>query len=197
MENNFEDIKKDWDSGKKDFVANSKETEEKMILIKKKRKENSMFYYGTVIILLITLVVISLFFYYVAPVKNILSRIGVLLMIGSLLIRIAIELASARKLKKINTEDSALKSIETLISFHSFRKLIHSPISIIIISAYTLGFYLITPEFSLYISFWILVLIDLSYVVVAIVLFMNISKGIKKEMKTLSDMIQLREDLVE
>jgi len=165
--------------------------------IKEKEKENYFFYYGTITILLATLIVISLFFYYVAPVKETLSRIGVGLMISGLTFRIFIEVISIYKAQQINNIDNTLKTIENIIIFHQFRKTIHKVIAPIIIVLYTIGFYIITPEFSLYIEFWNLVLIDISYVIIGIILFIIIRKGVKKEMQKLNDIIKLKEDITE
>jgi hypothetical protein len=165
--------------------------------IEKKEKENYFFYYGTITILLATLIVISLFFYYIAPVKETLSRIGVGLMISGLLFRILIEIISIYKAKQINNIDNTLKTTENTINFHQFRKTIHQVVAPIIIVLYTIGFYMITPEFSLYIEYWILVLIDISYVIIGIILFIVIRKGVKKEMQKLNDIIKLKADLTD
>ena len=56
---------------------------------------------------------------------------------------------------------------------------------------------MITPEFGLYIEFWNLVFIDISYIIIGIILFTIIRKGVKKEMKKLKDIIKLKDDIIE
>ncbi len=197
MNNEFNELQNKWESNKKEIELSNDSFDILYSKIKKKEKENYFFYYGTITILLATLIAISLFFYYVAPVKETLSRIGVGLMISGLLFRIFIEVISISKAKQINNLDNTLKTTENTINFHKFRKIIHKVIAPIIIVLYTIGFYMITPEFSLYIEFWNLVLIDISYVIIGIILFIVIRKGVKKEMQKLNDIIKLKDDITE
>ena len=197
MDSEFNILQNKWKSNKKEIELSNDSLDVLYSKIKGKEKENYFFYYGTIIILLVTLIAISLFFYYVAPVKETLSRIGVGLMISGLFFRILIEIISIYKAKQINNIDNTLKTIENTINFHQFRKTIHKVIAPIIIVLYTIGFYVITPEFSLYIKFWNLVLIDISYVIIGIILFIVIRKGVKKEMHQLDDIIGLRNDIIE
>ncbi len=197
MNNEFNELQNKWENNKKEIELSTDNFDILCSKIKKKEKENYFFYYGTITILLVTFIVISLFFYYVAPVKETLSRIGVGLMISGLLFRILIEIISIYKAKQINNIDNTLKTTENTINFHQFRKTIHKVIAPIIIVLYTIGFYIITPEFSLYIEFWNLVLIDISYVIIGIILFIVIRKGVKKEMQKLNDIIKLKDDITE
>jgi hypothetical protein len=197
MNNIFNELQNNWESNKKEIELSNDSLDVLYSRIKEKEKENYFFYYGTITILSITLIVISLFFYFVAPVKEILSRIGVGLMISGLLFRILIEIISIYKAKQINTIHSTLTTTENTISFHQFRKTIHKVVAPIIIILYTIGFYIITPEFSLYIKFWNLVLIDISYVIIGIILFIVIGRGVKKEMQKLTDIMELKNDISE
>ena len=56
---------------------------------------------------------------------------------------------------------------------------------------------MITPEFSLYIDLPYLILIDVSYLIIGIILFIIIRKGIKKEVRKVEEIIQLKKDLLE
>lgn len=195
MDSEFNKLQSKWESNKNEIELSDDSLGILYSKIKKNEKENYFFYYGTITILLVTLIVISLFFYYVAPVKETISRIGVGLMILGLTFRILIEIISIYKAKQINNIDNTLKTTENTINFHQFRKIIHKVIAPIIIILYTIGFYMITPEFSLYIEFWNLVLIDISYVIIGIILFVVIRKGVKKEMQKLDDIIKLKDDI--
>jgi hypothetical protein len=197
MNKELNELRNNWESIKREIKLSNDSLDILYSKIKEKEKENYFFYYGTISILSITLIVISLFFNYVAPVRENLSKIGVGLMVSGLLFRILIEIISIYKSKRINKLDSTLKITENTINFHEFRKVIHKLIAPIIIILYTVGFYMITPEFSIYIKFWHLVLIDISYVVIGVILFIVIRKGVKKEMQKLNEIIKLKEELTE
>lgn len=197
MNKEFINLQNTWDSSKQNIELATPNLDNLYKRIKKKEKENYFFYYGTISILLITLVVISLFFNYVAPVNEILSKVGVGLMIFGLVFRIFIELISIYKAKQINNLDTTLKTTENSIIFHRFRKTIHQVVTPIIIGLYTIGFFMITPEFSVHMELWNIVLIDISYVVIGIILFMVIRKGVKKEMKKLTDIINLKNEIID
>ncbi|WP_196891243.1 hypothetical protein [Aureivirga marina] len=197
MISEFEKIQNNWNQNKEEIefpVLNFDALKEK---IKKKEKENFLFYYSTIMILFITLVVISSFFYFVAPVKEIISRIGVGLMLGGLLFRIVIEIISIYKAKRINTIESTLQAAENSLSFYKFRQLIHRVIAPIVVFLYTIGFFMISPEFSKYLGFWNVVFIDVFYVVIGIILFFVIRKGIQKEVQKLKDILKLKQEIVE
>lgn len=197
MSSDFKDLQSKWERSKKNLDLSTTSVDDLYAKIKTKEKENYFFYYGTITILLVTLLVISLFFYYVAPVQKILSRIGVGLMISGLVFRIFIEIISIIKAKRINNLDNTLKATENSIIFYQFRKIIHKFIAPTIISLYTIGFYMITPEFSLYMKFWNVVFIDISYIIIGIILFIFIRKGVKKEMQKLSDIVELKKEITQ
>ncbi len=193
---NFEDLQRKWLQGKEDIGNTPKVINEVLSLVKAKKKSIVRFQYGNIMVLLITLLGISAFFYYTAPVKEVLSRIGVGLMIGGLLLRIAIELMSIVKSKKMVVIESVLKATERAITYYNFRKRIHGPITITIITLYTIGFFMITPEFSLYFTTWQMVLIDASYIVAAAIFIPIIHRSIKQEVHTLLEIIELRKKIV-
>lgn len=195
MNNDFKNLQSHWESSKKDIELFPTNLDAIYDKIRKKEKENYFFYYGTIMILLVTLIIVSLFFYYIAPVKETLSRVGVGLMILGLVFRIYIELISIQKAKQINLMESTLKTAENSIVFHRFRKTIHEVIAPIIIGLYTIGFFMISPEFSLYMDFRNVVLIYVSYVIIGIILFIVIRKGVVKEMKTLDVIVILKNEI--
>ncbi|WP_109852297.1 hypothetical protein [Aquimarina sp. AU58] len=197
MSNEFDELQRKWQKGKKDIESNSGVQEETLSSITSKKKSNIRFHYGNIIILSITLIGISAFFYYVAPVKEILSRIGVALMIGGLLLRILIECISVLKSEKIDVIDDVLKTTNNTIAFYKFRKRIHGPVTITIIALYTIGFYMITPEFSLYFTTWQMVMIDASYVIGAIIFIKFVRNSIQKEIRTLLEIIELKNKIIE
>lgn len=196
MSEKFDNLRSKWENNKKSISFPNESITFLYSKINKKKRENYLFYYSTITILLITLFIISLFFYYVAPVKEIISKMGVGLMISGLVFRIFIEIISIYKAKQINFFDNTLKTTKKIISFHQFRKITHKTIAPILIGLYTIGFYMITPEFSLYISFWLLVLFDVSYLMIGIILFIVIRKNAKKEIQKLTDIVELKNDII-
>ncbi len=195
MNDIIDSLQQKWEDDKKSNIPNSDEMNEVVKKIASKKRENLFFHYGNILILSLVLIGISLFFWFVAPVEETLSRIGAGLMIVGLIVRIVIEAFSIGKSKKIDVEVSSLEHTERAIEFHRFRKFVHSWVTIIIVGLYTLGFYLISPEFSKYISFWFMILIDVSYVFIAIILIIIIRKAIIKEMKTLDEIIELKKEI--
>ncbi|CAM1343117.1 hypothetical protein [Tenacibaculum amylolyticum] len=195
MNNEFSSLQQQWKNNQQHIAFSASSLNDLHKKIQQKERENYFFYYGTISTLSITLIVISLFFYYVAPVQESLSRIGAGLMITGLIFRIIIEIFSIYKAKRVNKSDSTLTATENLLIFHKFRKTIHQIVAPIVVILYTIGFYLITPEFSKHMPFWRIVLIDVSYVVIGIILFIVIRKGIKKEMVKLQEIIDLKDQI--
>lgn len=197
MEHDFKDLQSQWQSHKENIESPKQNMDEFYKKIKEKEKANYFFYYGTLLILTMTLIGISLFFYFVAPVKELLSRIGVALMIVGLLFRIIIEINSIQKAKRMNALNNTLIATENTIKFHQFRTIIHNKVAPIIIILYTIGFYMITPEFSHYIDYWLLVWFNVSYVIIGVILFFIIRKGVRKEMIKINEIMKLRQEISE
>ncbi|WP_299184461.1 hypothetical protein [uncultured Aquimarina sp.] len=192
MNNEFEALQSQWKENKNSIKRNSPDSDEMFSVIKKKKSWSTRFHYGNIVVLSLVLIGIASFFYFVAPVQELLSRIGVGCMIGGLFLRILIEIISVSKAKKIKMTDNALQTTNDTIAFYNFRKKIHGPITIGIIVLYTVGFYVITPEFSLYFKTWQMILIDVSYIVGAIIPYLTVRKNIKKEIRILLEIIELK-----
>jgi hypothetical protein len=73
--------------------------------------------------------------------------------------------------------------------------MIHGPVTISILLLYTIGFYMLTPEFSRYFSLPVMILIDVSYIAGAAIVGIAIRHGIAKEMTILNAIKQQRLDL--
>ena len=192
----FSALKNAWNNSKKNIKSSPESLQAIYDQIDKNKKQNFMFYYGTIAILSITLIGISCFFYFVAPVQDILSRIGVGLMIGGLLLRIILEILTATRSKKVHVQDNSLDAINNAIAFHEFRKRVHFVVAPFIIALYTIGFYMITPEFLVYLSTTSVIFFDGLYLILAVFLFTQIRKGVLKEMETLDETLSLKQELV-
>jgi hypothetical protein len=195
MDNEFKNLQQKWQNQKENLEENSPGFEKIISTIESKRKIGLSFHYGNIIILLVTLIGLFLFFYNVAPVQELLSRIGVGFMMIGILLRIVIEVFSSIKSKRINKLDTALKTTELTIDFYEFRKKIHGAITHIIFVLYLVGFYMISPEFSNYFSLWQMILMDVSCFVIIAFIYIQIRKGIKKEMNTLLEIIELKKEI--
>ncbi len=196
MSKGFEELQNEWQKDKENIERTPGIMNNILSSIKRKKNVTIRFQYGNIVVLLITMLGISAFFYYVAPVKEILSRIGAGLMIGGLLIRIAIELTSVLKSKKVILVDSVLKTTEDTIAYYTYRKKIHGPVTIIILALYTIGFFMITPEFNLYFTTWQMIFIDVSYIIAACIFIPIIRKSIKRELQILFEIIEMKEKMM-
>ena len=196
MDNEFKNLQQKWQKQKKELGDSSLNFEQILSKIESNRKKGLSFHYGNIITLLITLIGLFLFFYFVAPVEELLSRIGVGFMMIGILIRIVIEIFSSIKSKKINKLDTALKTTELTIDFYKFRKKVHGAIMHVIFVLYLVGFYMISPEFSNYFSLWQMILMDVSCFIIIAVIYIQIRKGIKNEMHMLLEIIELKNEII-
>ena len=197
MDNEFKNLQQKWQKQKKELGDSSLSFEHIVSTIERKSKKGLSFHYGNIIILSITLICLFLFFYFVAPVQELLSRIGVGFMMIGILLRIVIEVFSSIKSKKINKLDTALKTTELTLDFYKFRKKIHGAITHIIFVLYLVGFYMISPEFSNYFSLWQMILMDVSCFVIIAVIYIQMRKGIQNEMNILLEIIELKKEIIE
>jgi Ca2+/H+ antiporter len=195
MSNHFSELEDAWNQSKKELQSSPTNLEGIYEKIRAHKKENFQFYYGTIIILSLTLIIILCFFYFVAPVEELLSRIGAGFMLGGLIVRILFEIISINKAKKIHVLDNSLEAVDNAINFYQFRKKIHGIVAPVIITLYTIGFYLLTPEFLVYMDTSRVVLFDISYLFIAVFLFFQIRKGVRKEMETVKKTVALRKSL--
>ncbi len=80
-------------------------------------------------------------------------------MLGGFSVLILIEVISIVKSRAIQLSKASSEVTKDALSFYVFRKRIHGPITIAIVMAYVIGFYLLTPEFSTYITFtWLVIM---------------------------------------
>jgi hypothetical protein len=197
MNDEIDDLKNIWNTGKKN-TPDAESSTNQIILMAKKNKRNAInSHIGTIAILMITLIGISLFFINVAHFRQTMSHFGIALMTGVLIIRIIIEFYSLYISQRISLTESALKSSDATLRFYKFRKQIHGPTMIIILVLYTIGFYMLTPEFSLYMDFKMMLFIDISYLVGAVPVGLSIRNGIRKEMHNLNEILMLKSKLME
>lgn len=197
MSDHFSELESVWQSGKESLKSSPESLQDIHAQIQKNKRSNFLFYYGTIIILSITFLGVASFFYFVAPVQEILSQVGVGLMLGGLFIRIILEIITGIRSKKVHIQSNSLEAVNNAIAFYEFRKKIQFVVAPTIVALYTVGFYLITPEFLSYLSLESVILFDVVYLVMAVILFIQIRKGVLKEVKTLQETVELKQELLE
>ena len=195
MNTELDYLKKSWQKARGEVRQKAQPVETIIKLAEQKRKNNLYFHYGNIGVLTGVLIMISLCFHFLFPFRETLSKTGIALMTGGLAVRILIEIFSTIRSLKIDLSEPALKTTDSTLKFYQFRKKIHGPVTYTIVGLYTLGFYMLTPEFAKYIDTVWMAVIDCSYILGAIILVHNIGKGIKKEMEDLRSIIGLQKEL--
>src|SRR5690349_21996565 len=109
MSNEFDDIKNQWKEARKNVPGNPKDTTQIIGQAESKKKSALYHQYGNIAVLTAVLVTIIFFFYYFFPFRELLSRTGVVLMVGGLAVRIAVEIFSTIKSRQIDLADAAVK----------------------------------------------------------------------------------------
>lgn len=196
MSDPIEELKSKWVESKN--TPSHQSTDSKMLITSATKKFKGIvnMHLGNMAILTLTLIGIICFFIFVAPFKETLSHIGMLLMTGGLLLRIVIEGYSVYRSAKLDMTESAMIANRKTLGFHAYRKRIHGPVTIGILLGYTVGFYLLTPEFGQYFSTAQLVMLDVSYLGAAAIFGYSIRTAIRKEMKLLNELRELQGQLV-
>lgn len=191
MSDPLDRLKDKWHDAKSTQKHEPLSSQALVMLAKKKMKSTVNLHIGNIAVLTFTLIGLSAFFIFVAPFNNTLSHIGILLMLGGLALRIIIECYSIYKSRQINLSDSAANNHRSTVSFHAYRKRIHGSVTVAILVAYTVGFYVLTPEFLDYFSVNKVILMDISYLGAASIFIYSIRKAIQSEMKLLDELKEL------
>jgi uncharacterized protein (DUF983 family) len=191
----MDNLNNQWKRARQDISRSSEAATETLFHAKAQKQNVLSFHYGNIIVLSFVLMGISLFFFYIAPFKGVLGRTGVGLMVGGLFLRIIVELFSTIKYSRIRLEQDTLKATGQSVEFYRFRQKIHGPVTIIIVGLYIIGFYMLTPEFSLYFPLKWMLIMDIGFIIIAIVLFVQIRKGVRQEMLILQGLSKLQRDI--
>ncbi|GAB4241946.1 MAG: hypothetical protein Tsb0034_19310 [Ekhidna sp.] len=191
MKDPFESYKHQWKDAKSKQPKGLNPTQ-LIDLSEKKMKASVQVQIKNIAVLFITLVGLILFFLLVAPLQTLLSHIGIGLMLGGLMVRIIIECYSIARSRAIKLSGSAAEVNDGYLSYHQYRKRIHGNLTVFILIAYTIGFYLLLLEFSLYFSKTGIILMGVSYLGAAMIFGYSIKKAIKTEMKILDRLVDIR-----
>lgn len=192
MDNSIDKLKGQWKAAGSRTRPPEANIEDIIRQSKNKMKKAVNMHIGNIAILTFTLVGLSLFFYYLAPLQDTLSHVGITLMLGGLIVRILIEIGSIVKSKKIDFGSTLEETNSQFLNFHRYRKHIHGSITLAILFAYSVGYYLLMPEFANYFSQTMLIVLIFSYIPVFMIFGFFIRKSIKDEMKCLNELLDER-----
>jgi hypothetical protein len=157
------------------------------------QQESFKFQRSTLLILSSTFLMMCYFLLFYFGFRDTLSHLGVGLMLGFFLARILLEAYSLAQGRKKQLSESALSNLENEKNFLQLRLWIHGAGTYLTLGAYTLGFLLLLPEFSKYISaFWMAAFVC-SYFIPGIILTLLIRKNVQKEIRELRRVVELRE----
>lgn len=169
-----------------------------ILLEAKKLNRNSIkFQRSNLIILGLSFLMMCYFLIFFFGFQELLSKIGVALMLAFFLFRIVLEAYSIRKAKKGLITESAATNLENEKNYLSLRLKIHGIYTYLTLGMYTLGFLFLLPEFALHISsFWMASMV-VSYFVPGIILTLIIRKNVQKEIRELRTVVDLKKNLMD
>ena len=151
---------------------------------------------ATILILSLVIAVLLFFFHYLSPVQEPLSLVGKWFMIGSLLVRILAELIGISLARKVDFFDAATAFVKASRRLIRFRAGVHQVLVFATFAVYSMGYYLIFPEWINYFSIGMLWLLGISYVlIITIVLYLFIWPGMKQEKEALVKLENLVEEM--
>lgn len=140
------------------------------------------------IVLTLTIIILVSFLIYVSGYKSATFMLGIGLMIGSLVIRIAVELFSLKKLRRINFSKDSSTFKKDLTNYYSFRKYTHYLITPIALVTYVIGFVILLPQFKATLSHGFYLYILFSAIVLLIIFCVFMYKQIKNELGKLKQL---------
>lgn len=181
----YNDIKKQWAA--REIPHMSKRATETII-----QKSNSIRRKQRIgqIVLAITSVILILFFFYISAYKNAVVFLGLGIMIGSLLLRIAIEFFAMVKKENFPADRDMKKFNQDLITFYRRRKYIHYIVTPALFISYILGFVMLLPSFKESLSSGFYLYILASSVVIFIALAVLIGVQVRRELRLLSELLE-------
>ncbi len=192
MQSDFDSLKKNWKNARKTIKYNNLDINEILEKARVRKRNSSKFHWGNIVILTITFIVLCYVMYNHLPFKDILSKIGVGLMVAGLFLRIVVEAVSLYRALQINISHHTLKNTDTTIRFYRLRKIIHGPLTYLTVGMYAAGFYMLTPELLRYVSIIWIIFWDVFFLIGACILIFFIRKGIRKEIKELKEIVDLK-----
>jgi Ca2+/Na+ antiporter len=194
--NEFESLKAGWIDARTGMTPSLSATQ----LIERAQRTNRdslRFQRGTLLILVVSFLMMGYLLLFYFGFRETLSHLGVGVMLGFFLLRIILEAYSIQKGRAKDYDTSATDTLDQERNYLKLRLRIHGFFTYLTLGMYTLGFLLLLPEFSRYISsFWMAAMVT-SYFVPGIVLTLIIRRNVQKELRELRVVVALSENLAE
>lgn len=178
--NNFEELQSKW-KNQPEIQATEEGFQTLLNGLKKIKNKQRI----TNLVLGSTIIILIGFFFYISGYRDQRVIYGISLMIGSLLIRIILELLSIRSLARMNMLSQRNDFRSSLIIYYRKRKYIHFLWTPITIGCYVLGFLTLLPLFKVNLSAGFYTYIITSSIVLLVFFSGFIAKQIYREMKEL------------
>nr|WP_299342583.1 hypothetical protein [Allomuricauda sp.] len=99
-------------------------------------------------VLTLTAIILLFFFFYITAYRSTPTMLGLFMMIGALLARIALEVISTKSLGRLDVKHDALKFKRGLVAHFSRRRWIHFLITPVAFITYVVGFVILLPGFK-------------------------------------------------
>ena len=160
-----------------------------------KKKKSLKLQWGNLILLSVSLIAITACWQLFFPFQELLSKVGVALMLGSLLARVTGEAYSVISFGERRVTGNALQKLQQDEKYLALRTKINGVLTYSTLALYSLGFSLLAPEFSLYIPMLYMWLIYASYLLMVWVWVFIIRKNVKEETHDLNQVVELRRAL--
>jgi hypothetical protein len=198
MNDSIDELQKLWQEDKRQRPeAAQKSTSELIAQARRRQLGTIRFQYGNVLALLLVLAGIFYFLSVYLGMREPLSLVGLSLMYGGLVLRIVVEIYSIAYARRIDISQPSLVNTESTLAYHKFRRRVHGPLTLFVVGLYTAGFYMLIPEFAMYLATHWVLLIGASYPLIAIVPFWQIRKGIQKEIGQLEEIGRIRQMILD
>lgn len=179
----FEELKNIWDQQSElDTKPTATEIIKKAELHTKKIKQNH--FWTTVILSLTSLILIS-YYIWVGAYKQTLFSFGLCIMITMLLVRVALECISTKKLENLKTDVNLIEYSKQAHKFYKWRRKIHYVFTPVIYLTYVAGFTLLLPVFKDNLSNGFYLYILSSGYIFLLIFGMFMIRTIKKEIELL------------
>lgn len=191
----IDDFKSKWGEAKKEEITPAKSATDLIALSQQQVKSTVIIQFKNMIILLITMIGLVTYFFFLYHFQETTSHVGITLMIGGLSLRILIEAFSIIRANRIDISNSANDLNNDYLSYYYYRKRIHGPVTIGILVAYTIGFFLLMPEFNQHMEREMVILIGLSYLPAAAIVGFSIRKGIRDELKLWNEVMRIQKEI--
>ena len=181
--NEFDELKNEW---KKRVLPEPQEKGYKEVIQKGKliRKKQTI----SQVVLSTTIMVLIAFFFYISAYKNAQVSLGLMLMIGSLIIRVAIEFIFKFKANNHHFTEGLVEFNNTVVRYYRARLYINYLITPLVFVSYIVGFILLLPDFKENLSPGFYTYIVYSSWVIFGLLAMLIFTQIKTELKNIESL---------